>query len=75
LKEKLNKSDYKVILFDKEISSTSPDEMATLIGNTPAIMFVDSMSETDEKDKALFNNVLSNVINKQQLEELIQKFI
>ena len=75
LKEKLNKSDYKVILFDKETSSTSPDKMATLIGNTPAIMFVDSMSETDEKDKALFKNVLSNVINKQQLEELIQKFI
>ncbi len=75
LKSKLEKNAYKVILFDKEISKVLPSEMAEIIKDTPSIMFVDPTSQIQEEDKTLFNNVLSNVISKKQLEELVQKFI
>ena len=75
LKIKLNKSNYKIVLFDKELSSIGPKEMAALIKETPAIMFVDPITKIEDEDRALFNSVLPNIINKKQLEELVQKFI
>lgn len=75
LKTKLKESEYSMVLFDKEISSTSPEEMSKIIGKTPATMFVDPAGKIEEKDKALFENVLSNVINKKELEKLVEKFI
>ena len=75
LKDKLKENSYNVILFDKEIPSISSAEMSKLIGKTSAIMFVDPITKINDEDKALFENVLPNIINKKQLEELIQKFI
>ncbi len=75
LKAKLEKNIYSVILFDKEISSTSPSEISKIIGEIPAIMFVDPITKIQEEDRALFKNVLSNVISKNQLEELVEKYI
>jgi len=75
LKAKLKENRYNVVLFDKEISSISPDEIAKIIGKTPAVMFVDPITTIDDEDRALFENVMPNVINKKQLEELVQKFI
>jgi len=75
LKVKLDESKYKIILFDKEISSIEPKEMAELIKKTPAIMFVDPIAKIEDEDRALFNSVLPNIINKKQLEELVQKYI
>jgi signal transduction histidine kinase/CheY-like chemotaxis protein len=75
LKAKLDENKYKVVLFDKEISSIEPNEMAELIKETPAVMFVDPITKIEDEDRALFNSVLPNVINKKQLEELVQKFI
>jgi len=75
LKEKLNKNSYKVVLFDKELSSIKSVEMAELIKETPAVMFVDPMAKIDDEDRKLFSSVIPNIINKKQLEELIQKFI
>jgi len=75
LKEKINANQYSVVLFDKEVSDISPKKMKKIIGKTPAIMFVDPASDIEDKDKSLFQNVLSNAINKQQLEKLVQEFI
>ncbi|HIP43765.1 MAG TPA: response regulator, partial [Sulfurospirillum arcachonense] len=75
LKVKLDESKYKIILFDKEISSIEPKEMAELIKKTPSIMFVDAIAKIEDEDRALFNSVLPNIINKKQLEELVQKYI
>ena len=75
LKNALSTNSYSVILFDKEISSVSLEEMAEIIGETPSIMFVDPINEIEDQDKKLFKTILSNVINKNQLEELVQKFI
>ena len=72
---KLANNRYNVILFDKETTSISPSDMLEVIGDTPAVMFVDPIHEIDETDRALFENTLPNIITKKQLEELMQKFI
>ena len=73
LRAKLKENSYSLILFDKEISSTSPSEIAKIIGEAPAVMFVDPIDNIQEEDRALFKNILSNVISKNQLQELVQK--
>ena len=79
LKSKLEENLYKIIIFDKEIPQVSTEELSNLIKtnseDTATIMFVDPISTIQESDKKLFTKVLSNVINKKQLEELIKKFI
>ena len=75
LKSHIEQSTYKVVLFDKEISSIEPSEIANIVGETPVVMFVDPMSKIEDEDNALFENVLSNSISKKQLEMLVQKFI
>ena len=75
LESKLKENNYSVILFDKEIPSLSPKQMKEVIGETQAIMFIDPIEQIQEEDKTIFKNVLSNAINKKQLEELVQKFI
>ena len=75
LKSNLEKYNYSVILFDKETSSTSSNDVSKLVGKTPTIMFVDPANNIDEKDIELFKQVLPNAVNKNQLEELIQPFI
>jgi len=79
LKEKLQEDIYKVIIFDKEIPQVSSDEISNFIKekgqNTITIMFFDPISNVEDSDKELFTEVLPNAISKQQLEELLQKFI
>jgi len=79
LSQKLEENSYKVILFDKEIPHISLQEISEQIkqsnSDTSSIMFVDPLAQITQDDKKLFTNVISNIINKQQLEQLIQKFI
>ena len=75
---------YKVVLFDREIPSIVPQEIADLIknsnenhqiGKSSAIMFFDPTVDVDENEKALFDSVTPNAINKQELETLIKQYI
>ena len=83
-KEKIKNNFYKVVLFDKEVQGLSPEEIGALIENasqnhklgyTSTIMFVDSSIEVDDETKALFDKVVSNSINKNELEKLIKEYI
>ncbi|WP_024953932.1 response regulator [Sulfurospirillum arcachonense] len=84
LNNKLKDNYYKIVIFDKELPGLSTEEVYNEIDknnkvydlpHTSTIMFVDPIAEINENDKALFDNVLPNQISKQQLEELVQKFI
>jgi len=84
LKYKLHNDCYKIIIFDKEIPSISIPDIKELIEQSTkkhnvnkisTIMFHDSTVELSEEEKSTFDSVLPNIISKQQLEELIQKFI
>lgn len=79
LNKRLQENSYKVVLFDKEIPHISLQEVSEQIkqsnNDTSSIMFVDPLAQITQDDKELFTDVISNIINKQQLEQLIEKFI
>ncbi|MFK5881525.1 MAG: response regulator [Sulfurospirillum sp.] len=83
-KEKIENNFYKLIIFDQEISGLDTDEVAKLIkksnkkydiGKTKIILFVDSSSTISEAQEQLFDTVISNSINKNDLDTIIKENI
>lgn len=81
--ETLTSQCYKIVIFDKEISEISPQEITDLVERhartnsceTSTIMFHDASTSIDEEEYTLLNEILPNAINKTRLEELIKKYI
>ena len=80
-KEKIQNNFYKLIIFDKEIDNLKTSEISKLIkdanlkqqlGITKTILFIDSTTEIELEEKLLFDNVISNSINKNGLDKLIK---
>ncbi len=83
-KKKIDTNFYKIILFDKEIKNFSFEEIPGLIeeasqkhkmGHISTVMFVHSLEEIDDNVKSLFDTVVPNAINKNDLEKLIKKYL
>jgi len=84
LRYKLHTTYYKVVIFDREIPLVEISDIKQLIqnsmqkhdtGNIYSIMFHDSTVQVNEEEQSIFDEVLPNIISKQQLEELVQKYI
>ncbi len=84
-KEKIINNHYDIILFDKEAEGLSPQEISDLIkksseekqnGKISSILFIDSsVTVADDNLNSMFDAVISNSINKIELEQLIKKHI
>jgi len=83
-KDKIDKYFYKLVIFDKEISSLNTEEIANFIkeantrqkaGKTKTILFIDSSSNVNEEDDLLFDTIISNSINKNDLDKIIKENI
>ena len=84
LHSKLKENCYKLVIFDKELKNTSYETIKDVLtevkelhckNDISTIMFVDPSSDIMEDEKAAFDEVLPNAINKSQLEKLVEKYI
>ncbi len=79
LVRKLQNEKYKIIFIDKEIDGFSLDKINELKmsanDKTKFILFIDSHQEPEQKDSEIFDEIVKNVINKDLLRLIIEKFI
>jgi len=70
---------YKIVLFDQEIDGLDLDALHGLItAKTPkiaAVMMVDPGVEPDDETKAKVDDVIKNVINKDLMRLIIEKYV
>ncbi len=83
-KEKIENNFYKLVIFDKEVSGLDIEEIARFIkscnekqnaGKTKIILFVDSSSTVLQTEEQLFDTIISNSINKNDLDAIIKENI
>jgi signal transduction histidine kinase/CheY-like chemotaxis protein len=75
--ELLESSSYKIVMFDKEIPSLDLEKLSSLVKEkgSKSIMFYDSSTEPSNDDIEMFDVTQANLISKQKLEELINKYL
>ncbi len=83
-KEKIENNFYRLIIFDKEIARLNMEEITRFIkscnkkqnaGKTKIILFFDSSSAVSQTEKQLFDTIISNSINKNDLDAIIKENI
>jgi hypothetical protein len=77
MQEALNTKTYKLVLFDKEtegldIASTSA---ITKESDTALVMMIDPAFEADESDTTYVHEIIKNIVNKDLLRLVFEKFI
>lgn len=78
MKEALTNNSYKVILFDKELSGLDLRELNEIVSNSPDIslvMMTDPAAEAEQDDALYVHEIVKNVINKDLLRLIFEKFI
>ena len=79
----INKDSYKVVLFDKECENLVLPELAELVKKTGSsrglvtslILVSDSSSAKNSEDATYSHEIINNVMNKDLLRLLFEKFI
>lgn len=73
----LENNRYKIVIFDKEIPTLDLSKLSNLTKSqgTKSIMFFDSSHEPSEEEQSLFDVCKANILSKQQLEELVNKYL
>jgi len=75
----LQNKNYKLVLFDKEMSKLKLKDLHSMISskdtNTALVMMVDPGSDEHPEDKALVNDIIKNVINKDLLRLIFEKHV
>ncbi|MEJ2499855.1 MAG: ATP-binding protein [Campylobacterales bacterium] len=75
----LGNKQYKIILFDQEIEGLDLKELHDIVaGKTPkaaAVMMVDPGVEPDEETKTYVDDTIKNVINKDLLRLIFEKYV
>jgi signal transduction histidine kinase/CheY-like chemotaxis protein len=83
-KEKISNEFYSLIILDKEIGTIDVSTVPSLIeiankeqnkGHTKIILFIDSLTQIPNELRTKFDGVVSNSINKNELETLIKENI
>ncbi|WP_345987488.1 ATP-binding protein [Sulfurimonas sp. HSL1-2] len=77
--EALEDKAYKLVLFDQEIEGLDLEMLQTTLGNkahkTATVMMVDPGVEPDEATRKHVNDVIKNVINKDLLRLIFEKYV
>ena len=75
----LNSKHYKVILFDKESIDSELKQLHDIIADqsvkTSLVMLIDPSADIDPIDRDLVDEIIKNVMNKDLLRLIIEKFI
>lgn len=79
MNEHLENKKFKLVLFDKETEGLSVENTASIIKNndvdTALVLMVDPAFEADESDSNYVHEIIKNVINKDLLRLVFEKFI
>jgi len=79
LRDRLYNNNYKIVLFDKESLGMSLKELHDIISGTsmkPAlVMLIDTATDEVQDDRSYANEIIKNVMNKDLLRLMIEKFI
>ena len=76
--ENIENKKYKIVFIDKEIDSFNIDKIKELKDkslDTKFILFIDPETESTEEEREVFDEIVKNVINKDLLRLIIEKFI
>ncbi len=77
--EELQNSSYRVVLFDKNLANLNVSDMQEIIKNsdlkTASIMMIDPAIEPTESMKSTVDEVMKNIINKDTLRSILEKYI
>ena len=70
---------FKLVLFDKETNGLNISELATTVKSqnedTALVLMIDPALEADESDANYVHEIIKNVINKDLLRLVFEKFI
>lgn len=79
MKEAIKEKNFKLLLFDKEIDGLDIKEIAKYVKKTKTgtvlVLMTDPALEVNEGDYPYINRVIENVINKDILRSIFEKFI
>ncbi len=79
LDEKLTNGQYQILLFDREALTMGLKELRAMISQNTTVeslvMLIDTASSEQEEDRLYVDEVIKNVINKDLLRLMIQKFL
>ncbi len=83
-RDKIFNNHYKLVIIDKEIGAMDPLTVPALLekinqeqqkGHTKTVLFADSSSKITDDIRVIFDNIVANSINKNDLEILIKENI
>ena len=79
LKDKIFQKSYRLVFIDKEADDYNLDEIKELKNRlkdiTKFILFIDPESEPTDEERDIFDEIVKNVVNKDLLRLVIEKFI
>ncbi|WP_200763597.1 nitrate- and nitrite sensing domain-containing protein [Nitrosophilus alvini] len=79
LLEKIKEGGYRLILVDRELDGFDLQEIKNTIEasnmKTPIILFIDPSATATEEEKSIFSDVIKNVVNKDLLRLVVEKYI
>lgn len=79
LKESLNTKTYKLLLFDKELSGLDLKQISDNIkraqSDVSLVMMIDPSKEKEESDALYVHEIIKNIVNKDLLRLVLEKFI
>jgi signal transduction histidine kinase/CheY-like chemotaxis protein len=79
LKDQMTSNNYKVVLFDKEAVGSELKQLRDIIVDksvkTSLVMLENPASDEDPKDREMVDDVIKNIMNKDLLRLIVEKFI